>query len=151
MEEAKRELMALVERSTRYLPEGFSVDLSAEPEEWDRLLAALGHSRTYAWMADWLCAGYEARYGEPFLFTEACVAWELEYHAEAYFHAVGRAGYRPHFSTLFFDRERLIRHTRVIDISTKDVNDVRQALMFNYRAGIRPCWKGTERDPYRAG
>lgn len=149
MDELERELAALVERATRYLPEGFSVDLSAEPEEWDRLLRALGHGRGYALMAEALCKGYEARYGEPFLFTEDCVAWELQYHAEAYFNAIGYAGYRPHFSTLFFNRERLIRHTKVIDVSAKDAKDPKQALTFGYRAGVRPCWRGTEKDPYR--
>ena len=68
------ELDALTERSTTVTRDGFSVNLAAEPDEWDRCLRALGRKAGYARMAERLSALYEAQYGEPYLFSEACLA-----------------------------------------------------------------------------
>ena len=142
-------LDALTERSTTVTKNGFSVNLAAEPEEWDRCLRALGRSAGYFRMAERLSALYEAQFGEPYLFSEDCMAWELQYHADAYLDALGYRGHSPHFSTLFFSKEELIAHTKEIDISVKDVNDPKQVIMFRYRQGIRPCWRGTDKDPFK--
>ena len=149
MADARQELRALTERSARLMTEGFSLDVATEREAWDRCLKALERGAAYAAVAETLCGLYEQRYGEPFLFSDACVAYEVRYHVEAYLDAVGFPGYRPHLSTRLFDRESLIRHTKEVDISTRDVGDAKQRLMFGYRTGIRDCWRGTEKDPFR--
>ena len=142
-------LNGLLARALTVTREGFALDFSAEPEAWDRYLKARDRDAAYQALAEALCGRYEARFGEPFLFTEACVAWEVRYHAEAYFHALGYPGYRPHLSTWLFDRDSLIRHTRSVEIDVGDAHDPRQALMFGYRSGVRDCWRGTDRDPFR--
>lgn len=126
---------------------GFAVDLRAEPAAWKRAVSALGPRRAYRLMSERLCAAYERRFGRPFLFSEECVAFEIAYHAEAYFWALGYGGKR-HVSTLLFSREELARHCEIIDISTDDVAVAKQRLMFSYAAGIRSCYRGTAADPF---
>ncbi len=142
-------LQALLKRNTSFVEDGFSVKLSSEQSAWDRCFRALGRNRAYQLMAAALCGEYERRFGAPFLFSERCVAWELKYHIDAYMAVQGYRGYRRHVSTLLFSPEQLRRHCEQVDISTEDVASVKQRLMFGYRQGIRPCWKGTEQDPFR--
>ena len=143
------ELSALLERCTTFSPAGFSVDLAAEPDAWDGCFRALGVRPACRRMAELLCARYRERFGEEFLFSVPCVAWELRYHAAAYMAAAGFRGYARHVSTLLFPRRQLILHCKEIDISTEDVKSLRQRLMFGYRRGVRPCYRGTEKDPFR--
>ncbi len=149
MKEIDASLRALLERHTRFVPDGFSVDIAAAHGDWDRCLRALGHDAAYAQMADYLCAEYERRCGTPFLFTERCVAWELKYHIEAFMAVQGYAGYRRHVSTLLYGADALKLHCKEVDISEADTASVKQRLMFGYRRGLRPCWRGTEKDPFR--
>ncbi len=146
---AERTLCALTDRSAAIGEKGFALDLRAEPEAWRRAISALGRGRAYLLIAERLCSRYELRYRKPFLFSESCVAFEIAYHAEAYFWALGLGG-RRHASTLLFSREKLIAHCEVVDISTDDTASRKQRLMFSYAAGVRPRYRGTAEDPFAA-
>lgn len=143
-------LCALTEKHSAITEKGFAVDLRGDTAQWRRAIAALGRRRAYRLMSERLCTLYERRFARPFLFDEACVAFELAYHAEAYFWTQGLGG-RRHVSTLLFPRGELARHCEVVDISTDDVAVTKQRLMFGYAAGVRRCWRGTERDPFVRG
>lgn len=141
-------LCALLDRDTRFFPEGFSVDLTRAPADWDRCLSGLGLRQAYRIMSAHLCRRYREQFGKDFLFGEGCVAYELRYHVNAYLWARGFPGYLRHVSTWLFSREDLIGHCREVDISVEDVASLRQRLMFRYRDGVRGCYRGTEADPF---
>lgn len=149
MPRTDRELTRLLDRYTEIRPDGFRIDLAAAHARWDRCLKKLGLSRAYRQMAEHLCRAYEERFGEPFLFTEDCVAREIRYHADAFMATQGYRHYSRHATTLLFSKAALSRHCREIDISTEDTADRKQRLMFRYRSGVRDCYKKTERDPFR--
>lgn len=149
MEKETEIINALLERSTAMTEDGFSVDIASEHPAWEAAIKALGVHPAYRQMAAHLCEMYEARYGMPFLFSEDCVAYELEYHIDAFMTMQGYKGYTRNVTTLLFDRESLIRHCCAVDINVKDVADLKQRLMFGYREGVRACLRGTERDPFR--
>lgn len=128
--------------------EGFAIRLDRAQKEWNAAIRAAGRKEAYRRMAEWLCRTYRERFGREYLFTEKCVAFEIQFHADAYF-SVTVGGYPRHIGTLPFSGEALISHCRVIDISTEDVKSLKQRLMFGYRRGIRRCWRGTPRDPFR--
>ena len=65
--------------------------------------------------------------------------------------AKGYPGYRRNVTTLAFDKEKLIRHCRIVNISTADVNSWRQRTVFRYKKGIRDCYRGTSADPFAGG
>ncbi len=142
-------LKTLLEKNTAFSESGFSLDLSHAHPEFDRCLRAFGHARGYALMAEYLCEAYRRRYGAPFLFTEKCVAWELKYHIDAFMAVQGYPGYHRHVSTRLYNRAALIAHCKEVDIDVHDVASIKQRLMFGYRRGLRPCWRGTEKDPFR--
>ena len=140
-------LRALTDRHSAVTEKGFAVDLRRDTAAWRRAVSALGRHRAYRLMAGRLCALYESRFGRPFLFSERCVAFEIAYHAEAYFWTQGLGG-RRHVSTLLYPRGALVWHCEVVDISTDDTAVWKQRTMFGYAAGVRPCWRGTEHDPF---
>ena len=148
---AERKLFRLLDRYAEIREDGFRVDLAAAHSQWDRCLKQLGLRTAYAKMAAYLCRRYQERFGEPFLFTERCVAWEIQYHTDAYMAARGYRRYSRNATTLLFTRQALERHCREIDISVFDTDDLRQRSMFRYRKGIRACYKNTERDPFCGG
>ena len=137
----------LLRRYAAVQEDGFAIDLSSAPGRWDRCLKRLGSRVACEQMAAELCRAYQARFGAPFLLTEACVAWEIRYHADAYLAAAGYKGYRRHASTLLFSKETLVRHCGEVNISLGDLTDLKQRLMFRYRQGIRACYRHTEKDP----
>ena len=141
-------LYSLLESYTKITPDGFSVDIATEHETWDDCIKALGVRNAYRLMADRLCELYNERYGEEFLFSNECVAYEIEYHVDAFMTMQGYSGYIRNVTTMLFSRESLIEHCKEVDISVKDVDNFRQRTMFGYRRGIRACYKGTERDPF---
>ena len=142
-------LHTLIEKYSEITRDGFSVDIDSEHASWDECIKSIGIHRAYRLMADRLCELYLDRYGEEFLFSNDCVAYEIEYHTDAYMTMMGYTGYVRNVTTFLFSRESLIEHCRVIDISVKDVDNFRQRTMFGYRRGIRDCYRGTERDPFR--
>lgn len=99
-------------------------------------------------MSDQLCERYRQLYGREFLFTNRCVAYEIEYHVDGFMYARGFRGYRRNITTLLFSRKDLIAHCRTIDISADDVNSWRQKTMFGYRAGVREIYRNTDKDPF---
>lgn len=141
-------LRELTLRHTAVSEKGFAVDLREETGRWNRAIRLLGAREAYRLMAQTLSALYESRYCSPYLFTERCLAFELAYHASAYFWTQGYGGYRRHLTTLLFQRAELARHCEVVDISTDDVASLRQRLMFSYARGVRPCYRGTPEDPF---
>ena len=145
---AEAELKELTERHSEVFEKGFAVDLREETGRWHRAVRALGAKRAYALMSRTLCSLYERRFGKSFLFSERCLAFELGYHAEAYFWTQGFGGHFRHLTTLLFGREELARHCEVVDISTDDVESFRQRTMFAYARGVRPCYRNTAADPF---
>lgn len=145
---AEAELAELTERCSVLSEKGFAVDLRTETERWHRAVRTLGAKKAYALMSRTLCTLYERRFGKAFLFSERTLAFELAYHAEAYFWTQGLDGHARHLSTLLFKREELARHCEVIDISTDDVDSFKQRTMFSYARGVRPCYRNTETDPF---
>jgi len=145
---AKERLFGLMEKYTAITEDGFAVDIEADFREWDRCAKALGIHRCYKQMSRWLAERYAEKYSKPFLFTEECMAYEIEYHFDAYMWTQGLRGYTRNVTTLLFNRAALISHCRIINISTTDAHDIRQKTMFAYRKGVRKCYRGTEEDPY---
>ena len=141
-------LEELTEGCTKIREDGFSIRLNERAGEWDAAIRAAGRRAAYRRMAEQLCRLYRERYSREFLFTEKCMAFEIRFHADAYF-AVTAGGYPRHPSTLLFSRDSLISHCKEIDISEQDVESLKQRLMFGYRRGVRKCYRGTERDPFR--
>ena len=133
---------------TKIPEDGFCIDLVPAAEDWAKAILAVGRKKAYREMADCLCRMYREKYGREFLFTEACMAFEIQYHADAYF-AMERGGFPRHISTLAFSRSRLVEHCREINISELDMESLRQRVVFRYRSGIRDCYRGTEKDPFR--
>ena len=148
-ESPEAELAGLLEEYAAIEAEGFSVDLASAHARWDGCMKALGLEEAYGRMADWLCRAYREHFGEEFLLTEACVAREIRYHADAYMAAKGYKGYSRNVTTLLFSKAELESHCREVDVSLRDMTDWKQRTMFRYREGIRPCYRGTERDPFR--
>lgn len=148
---AEAELRELTERHTEISEKGFAVDLSRETARWSAAVRALGAKQAYSLMSRTLCDLYERRFGKAFLFSARCVAFEIAYHAEAYFWTRGFSGHARHLTTLLFKRWELARHCEVVDISTDDVVSRRQRLMFGYARGVRPLYRGTAEDPFERG
>ena len=144
----RNELTVLLADCVEMNEQGFAIDLEHRAERWDALLKRIGLHRGYRLMADRLSDTYTEAYGRPFLFTEKCIAYEIEYHADAYFWANGYRGYRRNVTSWLFGRDELISHCRMIDISTEDTASHRQRLMFGYRRGVRPEYRNTPADPF---
>ena len=146
--EARYLLDSLVTQHTIYSEQGFSVHLEKDTEKWDLAISFLGPRRAYRLMAEHLCGVYAEKYARPYLFHEGCVAYELGYHINAYLSMLGCHGYHRHITTLIFTKKQLIDHCQSVEISTGDVHDLKQRVMFRYRTGIRPCYRRTADDPY---
>jgi len=141
-------LCALLDSCTDMSPTGFSVRVALRTDEWDACLRTLGIRRACALMAVRLCERYHAVYGREFLFSERCVAYELKYHLDAYLWARGYRGYYRNITTWLFSRKKLILHCKETDISTRDIDNKKQRIMFGYKKGVREACKNTPRDPF---
>ncbi len=137
----------LLLRCTEVLREGFRVDLSEQTDEWAALSAHLGSNRLCAFCAEALSLAYRKRFGEPFLFSERCMTFELKYHLNAYLCVKGYRRLR-HVSTLLFRKPTIERKCRTVEIDTDDVYRRSQRLAFRYFFGIRKVYRQTARDPY---
>ena len=146
-ENESESLRALLFRCTEILPEGFRVDLSADPDGWSTLSRALGSARLCRNAADLLCGAYRSRFSEPFLFSERCVTFEFRYHLNAYLWTKNLRKTR-HISTLLLNRATLERKCRSVEIDTTDVYRRSQRLAFRYFSGVRKEYQKTARDPY---
>lgn len=141
-------LEELCKAHTEVRKDGFSIHLDDAQTEWNSAIHAAGRKPAYRAMANYLSKLYREQYGREFLFSERCMAFEIQFHADAYL-AMTVGGYPRHIATLPFSRKSLISHCRVIDISEDDVKSVKQRFMFGYRRGVREQLRGTERDPFR--
>ena len=148
VQEATDALRALLKKHTAFSEKGFDIDIESAADEWNDCLTAIGVRRAYGLMGTYLCEEYRGMYGREFLLGDRCVAYEIEYHVDAYMWAQGYPGYRRNITTFAFSREELVKHCRVVNISTDDVENLRQRTMFRYKKGIRDCYKGTADDPF---
>ena len=146
---AESALAALTEKYTQVREDGFSIDIEAEAAAWHAASFALGPKQAYRRMAQQICSLYREKYGRPFLFMEKCVAYEIEFHYDAFMLMHGFRGYIRNVATMLYTKKQLISHCRVIDISTDDISNLKQRLMFGYRRGVRPELKFTRSDPFR--
>ncbi len=144
----REELVRLVARHAELFEKGFALDLREETERWYHAIRALGAKEAYGLIGDVLCELYALQYGKEFLFTSRCLAFEIAYHANAYFWTQGLRGLPRHVTTLLFSRVELARHCEVVDISTDDAAERRQRLMFGYARGVRPRYRNTPEDPF---
>ena len=147
-EEEKKILYDLLDAYATISENGFTIDLETVSDEWNECFIAIGIDEAYSLMADYLCAKYEEVYDKEFLFTNECVANEIKYHADAYMWALGSSGYKRPFSTRIFSKKYISKHCNIINISTQDVNVVKQRVIFKYKSGIRDIYMYTEEDPY---
>ena len=143
------ELLALADKYTEFTDEGFSINIKDETEKWNFFLKKGGIKAGYKALAKHICERYKEKYGKEFLFSDKCVAYEIEYHVDAYMCAMGYSGYIRNITSFLFTKDQLKSHCEVVDIYTYDWNNFRQKTMFRYRAGIRKCYRGTDADPYR--
>ena len=141
-------LNELLQKYAAIKENGFDIDLESAPEEWNKWIMSMGVRRACALMSDGLCERYKQMFGKEFLFTNRCVAYELEYHIDGYMYAKGFKGYHRNITTLLFSREKLIAHCREINISTNDVKSWKQRTMFRYKSGVRKEYQKTESDPF---
>lgn len=128
---------------------GFTIDIESETKEWDACIKEIGVQDAYDYMSTYLCNKYKDTYGEEFLFSNDCVSYEIEYHVDAYMCIKNYPGYSRHVSTYVFSKDELDVRCKQVDISTKDVFNLKQMVMFDYKSGIRSCYWYTEKDPYR--
>ncbi|MCF0105860.1 MAG: hypothetical protein HUJ53_03790 [Holdemanella sp.] len=144
---AENDLIQFMQHHTTYVPDGFIIDIRNH-DELDELLKKIGIKKGYQMMADIACKGYEETFKEPFLFSNACVAYEIEYHTDAYMCMMKHRGYIRNITTFVFTRRLLVRACEDINISTCDVYNL-QSILFQYYKGIRNCYKKTNKDPYK--
>ena len=117
-------------------PGVLSLDLSAAPEKWETAIRTLGRKTAYERLGALVCARYQAETGQPFLFSDACVAYELGWHIDAYLWTRDRRWPRP-LLTRLFSRDALERHCRTVDIAERDLHTPHQRIIFRYKKGLR--------------
>lgn len=143
-ETGKRELEKLVVQHTRentkvracYL----GIGLGSWSEELYEAVEALGMSRATALMAEGALGVYKEKVGEAYLLLQKTVAYEIQYHVEAYFYAIGKKEYfwKRHITTWAFPKKMLERRCEVIDIYYNGkqypiwTSNFWEALLFGY-------------------
>lgn len=143
----KKSAKKLLLRCTEVLPEGFRVDLSADPDGWAEFTRALGSKRLCAFAAETLKGMYREQFSETFLFSARCMTFELRYHLNAYLCVKGYRKSR-HVTTLLFRPALIERKCRSVEIDTNDVYRLTQRIAFRYFFGIDKEYRRTDRDPY---
>ena len=146
-EQEAKDVNELLLRCTEVLPEGFRVDLSADPDRWAAFVRAFGSKRLCAFVAETLKSMYKKQFSEAFLFSVRCMTFELRYHLNAYLCVKGYRRMR-HVTTLLFDRNLIERKCRSIEIDANDVYRLSQRIAFRYFFGIDRIFRRTARDPY---
>ena len=146
-ESEAKDAKKLLLRCTEVLPEGFRVDLSADPKGWAAVSRALGSKRLCAFVAETLRTMYRDRFSETFLFSVPCMTFELMYHLNAYLCVKGLRRTR-HVTTLLLKKNVIERKCFSIEIDTGDVYRLAQRIAFRYFFGIDRGYRRTDRDPY---
>ncbi len=129
------------------LPEGFQIMLYKDPSSWQEAVKAYGSKAVCNTVAEWLSESYRRTFGAAFLFSDACLSFEFQYHLNAYLCTQGLRHLR-HITTFAIPKKLLERACRSVEIDTNDIWKWSQRLMFRYFFGIRKELKCTERDPY---
>ena len=111
------------------------------------------------------CNKYYDTYGEEFLLSDMCVAYEIEEHIAAYYWSTGKKAL-PNLLAVGYGAYQIVKRgsyiegsvydaTRTIDMRESDVAPGNmQAVVFGYMYGIRKKYIGSSRDPwanYRQG
>ena len=143
----KNEASKILSECTTVMPYGFQIVLSKNTSAWQNAVKTYGSRSLCDAAAEWLSETYQNEYGKAFLFSEACLSFELHYHLNAYLYTQGLRHLR-HITTLAIPKNLLERACRSVEIDTGDVWKWSQRLMFRYFFGIRQELKRTERDPY---
>ena len=138
---------ALCTHFAEVMRDGFRIDLSAAPENWDAAARAIGTKRLCRGVVEMLSDAYAAQQCELFLFSERCMTFELKYHLNAYLCIRGFRRVR-HVTTLLFPKRTVERTCRSVEIDRNDVYRTSQRLAFRYFFGIRKEYRCTARDPY---
>ena len=147
-DDGRDELLELLEKYTSIEEDGIIIDIKIEGDEWDKAIKRMGVKKAYMFMAEYVCGKYKDLYGKDFLFTESCVAYEIEYHVDAYMRIKGKSGYSSHFTTWFMPKDDIDVSCSSVDIFATDVNSFAQSIMFGYRNGVRKQYRNTEEDPF---
>lgn len=123
MEEVtKRELEKLVTQctveNTKVRSFYLGIGLESWQEELYNAVNLLGMGRATELMAEAALGVYKDTVGEAYLLPQKTVAYEIQYHVEAYFYAVGKKEYfwKRHLTTWAFPKKVLERRCEVIDI-----------------------------------
>ena len=146
-EQEAKDVNELLLRCTEVLPEGFRVDLSADPDRWAAFVRAFGSKRLCTFVAERLKSMYKKQFSEAFLFSVRCMTFELMYHLNAYLCVKGYRRTR-HVTTLLLKKAVIERKCFSIEIDTGDVYRLSQRMMFRYFFGIDKIFRRTARDPY---
>ena len=146
-ESEAKDAKKLLLRCTDVLPEGFRIDLSADPDGWAALVRALGSKRLCAFVAETLSKAYRKRFSETFLFSVPCMTFELMYHLNAYLCVKGYRRTR-HVTTLLLKKAVIEKKCFSIEIDKGDVYRLSQRIAFRYFFGIDRIYRRTARDPY---
>ena len=148
MKQAVETIHRLMYSHTKYVPAGFSIDLGHDTEDWHQAFMTVGVREACRHMAEHACSGYERYSGKPFLFSEACVAYEIKYHLDAFMVIQGYGGYHRNMAAMLLPKTLSRSRGREIDISANDARDFKQRYIFHYKKGIRACYRNTPTDPF---
>lgn len=143
----RNDAAALLFSCAEVLPEGFRIELSETADRWAVVSRAIGSRRLCSFAADALSGAYRETFGEPFLFSEHCMAFEIRYHLNAYLWTKGLRSGR-HVSTLILRRARIEHTCHSIEIDKTDVYRLSQRIAFRCFFGIRPELRRGPADPY---
>lgn len=145
MEEVtKRELEKLVilytQENTKVRSYYVGIGLKSWREKLYEAVEILGINRVTELMAGVALCLYKEKVGEAYLLPQKTVAYEIQYHVEAYFYATGKKEYfwKRHITTWAFPKKVLERRCEVIDIYYNGkqypiwTSNFWEALLFGY-------------------
>lgn len=122
------------------------IGLESWREELYEAVQALGMDRVANTMAEAAAGLYKEQTGKEYLLPQKPLAYEIRYHVEGYFYAVGKKEYfrKRHITTWAFPKKMLERRCRVIDIYYDGTTPpfwkggFWEALLFGYPKGGAP-------------
>ena len=136
--------------------DSISIDLSTTGEAFRFAIDTIGIDNVSNLVAIEACAKFKSSVGRDIIFTEKCVAYEIQEHIEAYLWSTGERALPNLISIGFMVIKRSCDPNNVY-LATVDINiheadattDILQAVMFNYYHGIREEYQYlTGFDPY---
>lgn len=115
---------------------------------------AINEALTYAALAAFAGQMVLEKMNRYFLFSLDCMYDEIKLHFELYsltytYRLMRELNLVPSSAEVNILYSSIYDHSARIDIAESDVYKKDQAILFNYRDGIRSCYKNTKADPYR--